>query len=207
MATSSKCPISRLSDADKEFLAHDGEAADANPFANVVPLSPHAAGPLNYRLPLKAVFEVGDLRWGAKSVAISPDDRFLLVGRNAASVSMYDLKSRRLMIDSGRMDHLGDISVCGFTPDNKHLLLGGAKGIVEVYEMDDNGKLQRKHQFTSHTRGISSLAFSRDGKFALTGGEDKQARYWEVETGRELKTLSNFDGRSKQRASPHQETN
>lgn len=192
-----KVSISRLSDADKEFLAQDGQSADANPFANVVSPAPHAAGPLNYRLPLKGVFQAGDLRWGAKSVAISPDNRFLLVGRNAASVSMYDLKSGRLMIDSGRMNHLGDVSVCGFTPDNRHLLLGGMKGIVEVYELDDKGKLQLKHQFASHTKGVSSLAFSKDGKFVLTGGEDKQARYWEVETGRELKTFSDFDGKVK----------
>ncbi len=192
-----KVSISRLSDADREFLAQDGESADANPFASVVSPSPPAAGPLNYRLPLKGVFQVGDLRGGARSVAISPGDRFLLVGRSAASVSMYDLRSRRQIIDSGRMDHLGDVSVCGFTPDNKHVLLGGMRGIVEVYEIDDNGKLQHKHQFTSHTRGVSSLAFSRDGKFALTGGEDRQAVYWEVETGRALKTLSGFDGKVK----------
>lgn len=192
-----KVSIGKLSDADKEFLAQNGESADANPFADVASPSPNAAGPLNYRLPLKGVFGVSDLRWGARSVAISPDNRFLLVGRNAASASMYDLKSGRLMIDSGRMDHLGDVSVCGFTPDNKHLLLGGTKGIVEVYEMDDKAKLKLKHQFASHTKGISSLAFSKDGKFVLTGGEDKQARYWEVETGRELKTFSNFDGKVK----------
>jgi len=192
-----KVPIAKLSDADKAFLMNEGKPSDANPFSNVVAQPLPASAPPDYRRPFTGRFGVTDLRWGAKSVAISPDNRFLLVGRAAASASMYELKTGRLMIDSGRMSHMGDVTVCGFSPDNKYALLGGTKGVVDVYEMDSKGNLKLNRQFAAHAKELTSLAFSNDGKFALTGGNDKQARYWEIATGQEVKTMANFDGKVK----------
>lgn len=192
-----KVPIAKLSDADQAFLAQDDEPNAENPFSNVVAPSPDALGTPGYRQPFKAAFGVNDLTWGAKSVAISPDNRFLLIGRAAASASMYDMETGRLMIDSGRMPHMGDVTVCGFSPDGKHVLLGGTKGVVDVYEIDGKGKLKLNRQFAAHSKELTSLAFSKDGKFAMTGGDDKQSLYWEIETGQTVKALTNFDGKIK----------
>ena len=43
---------------------------------------------------------------------------------------------------------------------------------------------------TGHTGNINAVAFSRDGKTALSGGNDKMLCLWDVASGRELKTLS-----------------
>jgi cleavage stimulation factor subunit 1 len=40
---------------------------------------------------------------------------------------------------------------------------------------------------------ISSVQFSRDGKHLLSGGLDKQARIWEISTGKEILTFGNED--------------
>ncbi|HEX8423665.1 MAG TPA: LpqB family beta-propeller domain-containing protein, partial [Pyrinomonadaceae bacterium] len=41
-----------------------------------------------------------------------------------------------------------------------------------------------------HTEFIMSLAFSGDGKYLLSGGQDRLAKLWEVESGKELASLT-----------------
>lgn len=43
---------------------------------------------------------------------------------------------------------------------------------------------------TGHTDGIESVAFSPDGRYALSGSGDHTLKLWEVSTGREVRTFS-----------------
>jgi len=45
-----------------------------------------------------------------------------------------------------------------------------------------------------HSSEIHSVAFSPDGRLALTGSEDNTAKMWDVATGRELRTLAGDTG-------------
>ncbi|EMI52166.1 SHD1 domain-containing protein [Rhodopirellula sallentina] len=188
-------PVAKLSDTDQEYL-RGLASVDDSPFNNVVD-SAIGSGSLDYSRSLQPVTTVGDLRWGAKSVAISPENRFLLIGRKAASASLCDLKTGKILVDSGRMDHMGDIGVCGFTPDGQRMLLGGYKGLFEVYQLGANGKLELEGQYPIHEKDITSLAFSRDGRFVLSGDAAKVARYWNVQSGEIVATIDGFSGKVK----------
>src|SRR5437899_5004230 len=48
-------------------------------------------------------------------------------------------------------------------------------------------------RFEGHTSDINSVAFSSDGRFALTGSHDLTMRWWDVKTGKELHC---FEGHS-----------
>jgi WD40 repeat protein len=50
---------------------------------------------------------------------------------------------------------------------------------------------QELRRFNGHKGGVSGVAFSPDGRYALSGGEDHSGRLWEVATGKEL---HRFDG-------------
>ncbi|WP_421831038.1 WD40 repeat domain-containing protein [Larkinella sp.] len=41
-----------------------------------------------------------------------------------------------------------------------------------------------------HTSGINDVAIAPNGKYAISGSEDKTVRLWEVETGREIQRRS-----------------
>ncbi|GAB5402528.1 MAG: hypothetical protein Aurels2KO_07590 [Aureliella sp.] len=202
-----KVPLSKLSEPDLAYLKKLDEESE-NPFAALVdneplpmssgtPATPSKLSPWDYKTPLKVISKVTDLGWGPKSIAISPDNKYLVIGRGGSEVSMCDLKSGQILMSSGRMDHMGDVTATRYTPDGKFLVLGGAKGTIEVYAVHARGKLDLKAQFAAHTKSVACIAFSSDGKYALTGGEDKEARYWEVATGRQIASVNGFEGKVK----------
>lgn len=46
-----------------------------------------------------------------------------------------------------------------------------------------------------HTDQINCIAFSQDGKFIVSGGNDKISKIWDVRTTKEIRTLAGNDGR------------
>ncbi|MEP3482459.1 MAG: SHD1 domain-containing protein [Fuerstiella sp.] len=204
-------PLELLSKTDLTYLAELKKPASKNPFDNVIDAperamlrndrmalaQPVSSANLDFKQPMQLTRTIGDLGWGAASVAISPNNRFLLIGRKASCASLVDLKTGAMIVDSGRMDHLGNVSTCGFTPDGRQAVIGGSKGVIEVYDLSATGQMKLKQQVAAHTKEITSLCFSADGKFALSGSADKEARYWEVETGKQLASLGGFSGKVK----------
>ena len=204
-----KIPISKLSDADQNFLKDRKKKADAdNPFMVVDSGSPKKAAStstaavsssgrpvaLDFSHPLKEVSRVTELGWGPASVAISPDKKFLVIGRKGSEVSICDVKTGQILRSSGRMDHMGNITAAGFAPDGKSLILGGDRGVIEIYSIGNKGKLKLENQFSPHSKEVRTISFSADGKHVLTGGGDKEARFWELRSGRQIATIKGFGG-------------
>jgi len=48
--------------------------------------------------------------------------------------------------------------------------------------------------FAGHTHGVTSVAFSPDGRLLLTGSDDDTARLWETSRGKALATLQGYTG-------------
>jgi sugar lactone lactonase YvrE/energy-coupling factor transporter ATP-binding protein EcfA2 len=60
-----------------------------------------------------------------------------------------------------------------------------------VYQVADTGARRR---FTGHTDGVWSVAFSPDGKTALSASNDTTLRLWDVATGQIIRTFSGHMG-------------
>ena len=56
------------------------------------------------------------------------------------------------------------------------------------------GRLENKKLFTGHTDDILSMAISGDGKFLVTGGNDKRICVWDTSTMNHLKTFTQHRG-------------
>ncbi len=124
--------------------------------------------------------------WG---VAISPD------GKRAVSCSGYpqgDSTVRLWYMASGKeirrlnadrlpvlpshtemVDPPGAILAVAFAPDGRHVLFGGANGVMGLWNVQDGTVVRR---FVGHKGSVQGVAVSRDGKQALSGGADGTVR-------------------------------
>jgi len=108
------------------------------------------------------------------SVAFSPDGKLALSGSDDNTLKLWQVSTgRELRTFNGLSD----------SDDNPF-----------KFQLDDNPfkllKLRSKiRTFKGHSGPVNSVAFSPDGKLALSGSDDNTLKLWQVSTGRELRTF------------------
>ena len=120
--------------------------------------------------------------------AISADGRKALVaGRRPA---VFDLASPDLPVPLDGARRGGSLSGA-FAPDGaQQLVTTGADAVVWDTE---TGK--RVRTLKGHRGPVTSVAYSPDGKWIVTGGLDRTVRLWDSETGRASGVVRGFPDR------------
>ncbi|MCA9933857.1 MAG: winged helix-turn-helix domain-containing protein [Anaerolineales bacterium] len=127
---------------------------------------------------------------------VSGDGRFAISASHDGTVCLWNL-------DDGTSNVLADFSPqvprsIVFSPDGHTILVGMAKGVSDTPDFSlrlldaQTGALL--HTFSGHTEIVSDVAFSADGRTALSGSHDKLLILWDVATGQELQRFIGHTG-------------
>ena len=124
----------------------------------------------------------------AKFVALSPDGRLALASTDSgnAPVCVWDVDSKQNVRTSSVP---GSICVA-FLPDNRTILVASGD---TLRSWDTEANTERNSPF-GHSRAVTAVAFSDDGRYVLSGGADKSVCVWDLLKQRLQHTLEGHRG-------------
>jgi len=122
-----------------------------------------------------------------RRAAFHPDGKHALSGGRDGFVRMWELDTAR---EVRRFRATGNWADClAVTPDGKAVAVGGKT--VKVFEVNTGNQL---HELEGHPFGVTTVSFSPDGKYLLTGGYDGAAKLWDAAAGREVYAFRGHGG-------------
>lgn len=108
------------------------------------------------------------------ALAFSADDKILAIGSSGRYIRLYNFPDATLR--NTLFSYTNSVKKLQFTPDAKILAIGGGNDLQLWSQPCGAMSLLWK----GHRERILSVAISLDGKTAITGGEDKEVRVWDL---------------------------
>jgi hypothetical protein len=124
------------------------------------------------------------------AVAFSIDGNLAITGSNDGTARIWNVQTGQQL---GVYKHGSAVSSVAISPDNNYALTSSVSEENAAYLWDISSQ-NKVVEFKGHLDFLTSVAFSHDGTYVLTGSADNTARLWDAATGKLLKTFRGHTG-------------
>lgn len=120
-----------------------------------------------------------------RSLAVSEDGKWLASASEDRTVRLWSLPTLR---PGNVLAHPAEVYAVAFVAvetqqgSTYRLLAGGRDGIARIWKIQADGNVDERYDELAkgHERAIRAVAFSPDGQWCATGGEDNRICVWEL---------------------------
>jgi WD repeat-containing protein 23 len=118
--------------------------------------------------------------FGIWSIRFSGDGRELVAGTSAHSIVVYDVESRRTVLEIP--GHEEDVNaVCFGDVSSPHILYSGSDDTtLKVWDRRSMGDSREAGAFVGHTEGLTYIDSKGDGRYILSNGKDQSMKLWDL---------------------------
>ncbi len=121
------------------------------------------------------------------AIAVSPNGLYLATGGRDNTARLWDIQTgnETVILNS----NYGEVADLAYSPDGRYIVMGHPQG-ASVWDTQK----EKEILFLPESAGPVNhpVAYSPDGRYILTGGD--QLLLWDAQTGKEIRTFSNFIG-------------
>ena len=127
--------------------------------------------------------------WGYKTLAMSPNGKTVAFTEHDKAMFVYDLATGKEVDAKVGLEDLGAPSASTYSSDGKYLLVGGYKGSIRIWAVDEEGELDKVGDFVGHTSEIQSIQVLPDHKTVISSDSQKGVRAWNLEDQTEVYSI------------------
>lgn len=135
---------------------------------------------------------IGQVRKPVNALAVSPDGRWLAVGRHGEVEILAGSGQKPVQILKGHTGHINDVV---FSADGKRLIVAaGEAGLFGEITLWETETWNRRAQWRGHGDQLYAVAISPDGQTLATGSYDQKIVIWDLESQKSLRELTGHNG-------------